>query len=258
MASLPDVAPSPRPPALTRPGVSALLTLFAAISPVMPVRAQSLDDRVTVAGRVVDADTGAPVADALVEIADSWKFAYTDSSGAFVIDAVEPGMREFRVRRPGYADRTEMHEVRAGAAPRLELAARPLVLEGLAIQTARLDRRLRDAPYEVRVFGRAALIRSGARSAFDFLHRVAGVQFVPCAPNDATLCILLRGARVAPALVVDDAARRGGAEELDRHDLRDVYRIEVLREGATVRIYTTEFAEDLAVGRRWLGPTLRK
>ncbi|PSQ86226.1 MAG: TonB-dependent receptor, partial [Bacteroidetes bacterium QH_2_63_10] len=93
-----------------------------------------------VEGRVVAAETGAPLADATVGVETSARprGTTTDAEGRFVIDGLSSGTVVLQVRHVGYVATTRTVQVQAGQTTRLtvELASATVELAGLEITGA--------------------------------------------------------------------------------------------------------------------------
>lgn len=156
----------------------------------------------TIAGRVVDAATGQPIAGALVELPElttPGSSTRTAQDGAFSIHGIQPGAHELRTTAPGYLEHSEDVRVRNGMVARVGIALRPQVYRaaGLHVGVAPLERQL--------VVGRSEIAASGARTAAHVLETVPGVVVHgrgPAAP--ATLSI--RGSDAGHVLVLLDGA----------------------------------------------------
>ena len=81
----------------------------------------------SITGRVSEATTGAPVADATVTVFPDGIEAATDAQGVFFVADLEPGTRLLRVERDGYASGTATPDVEAGETLSLELSIESLV-----------------------------------------------------------------------------------------------------------------------------------
>ena len=78
------------------------LRLAVAVFACAPVAAEEVPPLVTLRGRVVDAQTGEPIAKALVSIRDRKVEAVTDASGRFSLAGLPPGDTEITVATVGY------------------------------------------------------------------------------------------------------------------------------------------------------------
>ncbi|MBI4540933.1 MAG: TonB-dependent receptor [Gemmatimonadetes bacterium] len=120
-------------------------------------------------GRVTDAETGAPVQAASVELLELDRRALSDAAGAYRLRGLEPGHYTMRVLRLGYAEATRPVEIENGRARRMDLALAPVPvpIAGLAVVGAREQGSVRIV--------RAAVEGSGARTAADLVARLPGV-----------------------------------------------------------------------------------
>jgi hypothetical protein len=92
--------------------MSWILALALILLPCAPLGAADEATLVALRGRVVDAQTGEPIAKALVSIQDRKIQAVTDAGGRFVFSDVAPGEAELSVTTVGYG--VEKRTVRAG------------------------------------------------------------------------------------------------------------------------------------------------
>ncbi len=149
-----------------RPAVALLLlTLLLALA--QPASAQFPGE---LRGRVVDAESGAPVAAALVELPALGLSALSDAAGAFHLRGLEPGTRAVRVSRLGFSLWEGEVEVSNGrvAGLRAALTRAAVPVEGVEVVAARAG------PAAVRL-GRAEIERAGARTVGDVVRRAPGV-----------------------------------------------------------------------------------
>lgn len=111
-----------------------LLTSFLIAAP--PAPAQSTG---TIAGRVVDADTDAPLPGVNVVMADLDRGVATDSAGRFVLREIPPGTHQLRARFVGYASTTRTVQVTAGHRAQLRIRLSPASVEMRGIQVTALS-----------------------------------------------------------------------------------------------------------------------
>jgi hypothetical protein len=114
------------------------LVLALAVLLCSQVAAQDAPAPVTLRGRVVDAQTGEPIAKALVSIRDHKGEAVTDASGRFVVTGVPPGETEITVTTVGYGlARRRVHAGREAEELEIRLAQEALRrAEEIAVTTA--------------------------------------------------------------------------------------------------------------------------
>jgi len=98
---------------------SRMVLVTGRTAPVVPLalvaaaRGAAAPSTGTVSGRIIGRESR-PVANAEVRVFPGTRRLATDSTGGFRIDAAEPGLREFFVRRVGYAPVMVAVEVSAG------------------------------------------------------------------------------------------------------------------------------------------------
>ena len=150
---------------MIRPGLAfALLLLAAAVrSPVAAQRPAELS------GRVIDAAAGSAVEGARVEAVSATFAALTDETGAFVLRGLAHGEHAIRIERYGYADTVMAVTIVPGAPTVVQVSLRALPPELAALRIE-----ANPSAGDVRI-ARAAIERSGARTAGDAIARVAGV-----------------------------------------------------------------------------------
>jgi len=127
-AQSPPPASAPAPSAAPTPLAKAPETEFSDVDCAL----EALPRAGSVNGRVVDADSGAPVSSATVELTDSLHRSLkltTDASGTFRFEQVLPGSLTFKVESPDYLFHTQTTTLRAreDAHPELGVHKRPKV-----------------------------------------------------------------------------------------------------------------------------------
>ncbi len=87
-------------------------------------------------GRVIDATTGLPVADALIVLPASQRVGHSDGSGEFHLRALDPGDHAIRIEHFGYATLVGEIRVRNGSVARNNylLQPAPISVDSLAVQ----------------------------------------------------------------------------------------------------------------------------
>ncbi|MFB6230184.1 MAG: TonB-dependent receptor domain-containing protein [Salinibacter sp.] len=129
-----------------------------------------------VEGRVVAAETGAPLADATVgvETAAQPRGTTTDAEGRFVIDGLSSGTAVLQVRHVGYVATTRTVQVQAGQTTRLtvELVSATVELAGLEITGATRSAR-------AAIPGAASKVGAAALEQMDPIGTQAALKHVP-------------------------------------------------------------------------------
>ena len=209
-----------------------------------------------VRGRVIDAVTGAAVEGAVVELRETRRKAAADSSGAFTLRAVTPGMHHWVISRLGYAEWEEDMEVEDGDELTIRLLPRPQVLEGITVVASQLAVRRNSAGVTVHAIERNEIKLSGAPDVAGRVRNRFGLAGVPCGgvAQGAKTCAWVRGELVPVTVFVDERRALGGLDDLTLYLPQEIYSIEAYYGGSMVRVITDTFAARLARGEVYLLP----
>ena len=228
------------------------LTLLAALPLVLagPLHAQRTEaPPFEVGGRVLDAATQEPIADAVVRLTDAPVLAVTDSSGRFLLRGVPTGTHSWQISRIGYAAWTEDVEVTEEDELTIRLLPQPEVLQGLVVVGDRFrDRRLASGMTS-RVIERAEVARAAGGDLHAFLQVRLGVPLMRCGSQDLEKnCAWLRGNQVEIMVFIDEQRASGGLSQLHGLPPFDVHSIELYTGGTMIRVYTEQFIARAARG----------
>jgi hypothetical protein len=219
------------------------------------VAAQDAAPAILVGGRVVDALSGAPVEGAVVELRDVRRKAAADSTGAFALRAVAPGMHHWVISRLGYAAWEEDMEVADGDEFTVRLLPRPEVLEGITAIASRLQLRRQSAGVMVRALDRDQIKLAAAPDMAALVRDRLGVSGVPCPGAVAEpSCAWVRGELIPVAVYIDERRSTSGLEELTNYLPQEIYSVESFYGGAMIRVITDTYAARLARGEVSLMP----
>lgn len=227
---------------------AALLLAWAA-----PSAAQA-PDTASVVGRAVDAATLAPLAGVQVRMSSLKRTAVSDSNGVFRIAGLPLGDHPTLVTRLGYRTSVGVWRVGPdGLELEVQLAAEPLVLEAIRVQSRRFERRLRASGFTVRGFGNEELALSGSSDASEFIRTRMGLARTACGSlggGGGQECVRVRGAPVRPCVIVDERPSFGGFAELELYRPQELFRVDVIAGGAIIQAYTTQYVQRMSQ-RRW-------
>ncbi len=131
-----------------------------------------------IAGRVVDAETGRPLAGAAVEAVGRAAAAETDASGRFALE-LPSGAHSLVVTSVGYeTTRVDGVDVADGATTDLEIALRSqaLVLNPIVVTASRRQEKALDAPASISAVSADEIARVAATSVADHVRALPGVD----------------------------------------------------------------------------------
>ncbi len=149
----------------------APLFFFLAVSPVAAQQG-------TISGRVVDAETGEPLAGAAVEVLGQGVQAATNDSGGFSV-SVAPGSHSVVVEMIGYeTGRVDGVGVAGGATEEIEivLRSRALVLNPIVVTASRRQEKALDAPASVSTVSAAEIARSVKTTPAEHVRALPGID----------------------------------------------------------------------------------
>jgi hypothetical protein len=142
-----------------------------------------------------------------------------------------------------------------GATVRIELEPDPVMLKQIEVVSNRLERRRNAIPYSVQAYDAEDLATTASFDAFDFVR--TRLFTAPCRSlSFSTTCVRRRGQVISPEVFVDDSHYFGGLDILYGWMPQDLYAIEVIANGAQVRIYTKNYADRLARGKMRMMPVI--
>ena len=111
-----------------RLGLAILAVGVALPAGAAPAAAQDLS------GRVVEAETGRPIAEALVELGSARRVTLVDRGGRFAFDRLDRGMDSLRVSRFGYRDVLVEVSIPSDEELVIEMVPDPIQLEGVGAE----------------------------------------------------------------------------------------------------------------------------
>lgn len=218
---------------------SAYAVLLALLS-VTPASAQ---EHGTVAGRVIDASTGAPVSEAVIRVLGTVLSDFADDSGRFELRLVPPGRQRLSVERFGYAPRQIEVQVRSAARTETEIALEPSPVALGEVVTSVTKRELSslEAPVSVSIIEEEAIQQRVVDTAADAVAYTPSVQFVGDQLNIRGSSGYSRGAGSRVLVLLDGVpanAGDSGAINWDIMPLTEIERIEVVK-GAGSALFGT-------------------
>jgi outer membrane receptor for ferrienterochelin and colicins len=245
---------------------SAMLVMLAIGVALSSASAQgTAGDTGSVAGRVIDARSGAPLAHAEVRIDDpAVRSSVSDAQGAFRLSGIAAGAHRLRVRLLGFRANGREIVISRAALTRVEIALdeAALPLDEIVVTASRRDQRLADVAVTTEVVRREDIEQSGASDLAAVLTEHTGIVLQGGHPNGAGL--MLQGIGSERVLVLLDgqpvAGRISGVFDVSRIPVAVVERIEIVKGpqstlygseamGGVVNIITREPGESPIAGR---------
>jgi outer membrane cobalamin receptor len=205
-------------------------------------------------GTVIDAATSHGVAGVAIRLPALQRTAVTDAAGHFALRGIEPGEWTLHVERLGFVARTSIVTIRNGWTLRvaIHISPAPVALDGVRVEAARSAGTHLD---------RAALERSGARTAGDALRGVAGVVVRSTGPGSPQT-VSLRGMAPDAVLVLVDGVPLNdavtGEADLSLIDASSIDAITVLPGAQSARWGPRAAAGVIRIDTRRSGGTRRR
>jgi len=180
-------------------------------------------------GRVVDAETGRPIANVNIRDISTGKVVATNQRGAFVLSDISP--QEVRIVASHVAyDTGDTLRVTPGGFLEIRLTPTPWVLNDVVVTGTRSPHLLKDVPVQTEVISRRDFQRSGAKSVDEALESAIGVQINE---DVSGLGATIRGIEGDRVLVLIDGERAvgrvRGSIDLGQYSLANVEKIEVVK-----------------------------
>lgn len=194
---------------------------------------------VRISGRVFDAISGAPLADAQIEVENSWFGAATDEDGVFIIENVPPGSYTLSAFYVGFQTQTRSGVVvTTETTQRLAFSLQPQEIRTDSVMVVS-DANAADFSIdgEKTVLNRADIERYESLGLANLLQQVAGVQIESTGGSGSYSQIRIHGSRSSQVLVQLDGQRlnnpQTGEVDLSEVPLDQIEKIEVVRQGNT-------------------------
>ena len=196
----------------------------------------------TIRGVVIDAEGGAPVSGAAIDIrGPTAARTESGSDGRWAVIGLARGQYELTVTRIGFQDQVVQAEVPGSGQLRIALRTRALPLDALVVTASRRAQRLADAPVAIEVVRAEEIRRSGASDVASVLTERTGIQLQGGHPNGAG--VMLQGLDSERVMVLVDGhpwvGRISGTADLSRIPTSSVERIEVVK-GPQAALYGSE------------------
>ena len=231
-----------------RSPVRAIAVLALLIAAPLPAQVDDRAEPVTIKGTVIDVTTGSPVPGVVVTVEGTRRSAFTDTTGAFALTNVEPGIITLIAEQLGYLQMRTTLEARSDLAIRIDVRPNPIVLEGLRVMVDRLETRRRAAGVSVRALEQEDLAVLGSMELLQAIRSRGGINIIPCSGwgGFTDLCVWRRGRPVSARVWIDERPAIAGLDELSMYDTDEIYAVEVY-DRRVIRVYTKQYMQYAAV-----------
>jgi iron complex outermembrane receptor protein len=193
-------------------------------------------NRISVTGKVTDAQTGDPLPGASILLAEVRVGAVTDSAGRYAFRNVPSGHHTIEVSYSGFTTLVTHRDILATTVQ--DFAIAPSVKEqlGITITGVAHATAIRNAPIPVSVMRRQDILQTPATNIIDLLSRLPGVSQITTGP--AVSKPVIRGLGFNRVVVVNDGIRQEGQQWGEEHGIEidelSVQRAEVLKGPASI------------------------
>ena len=192
--------------------------------------------RVSVSGRVSDAQTGAPLAGASVYIADAKTGAVTNANGAYTIRNIAAGSYLMEVSFVGYSSITEQVKLTGDLQKNFTLSPAVLENEGITVTGVSTATKIKRTPTPVTIVSKKELTQVAATNLIDALSKNPGVAQVSTGPSISKP--IIRGLGYNRVVVLNDGIRQEGQQWGDEHGIEideySVQKVEILKGPASL------------------------
>jgi hypothetical protein len=161
----------------------------------------------------------------------------------------------------GYQEDRKAITLTPDAVPVLVFRLRPdpVLLEGIRVVADRFESRRHSIPLSSRVLDRDRLVRSGGQNLAEFVLSWGGVFRAECPVHRGLVhpgCVMRRGRVIQPTVYIDDEPAMGGVDQLTMFQPGQMHHVEVYGMGQMIRVYTEQYVEAVAKGKRRIAPLL--
>lgn len=193
-------------------------------------------EKITLSGKVIDAQTGEPLMGANVLLAEARIGASTDSAGEFLIKNVPAGHHTIEVSYTGYMSSLVHMDIHESTVENFAVAPAVKEQEGITVTGVAHATSIKNAPIPVTVMRKQDMLQTPATNIIDLLSRQPGVSQVSTGP--AVSKPVIRGLGFNRVVVVNDGVRQEGQQWGEEHgveiDELSVSRAEVLKGPASL------------------------
>ena len=213
----------------------SILVLFLLCVSAFPF-AQQPTTKISLTGKVVDAQTGEPLVGAYVSLAEARLTVLTDTIGRYVINNIPSGHHTIEISYSGFNTLVVHMDLLASIVKDFAIAPSVKEQQGVTITGVAHATSIRNAPVPVTVMRKTEMLQTPATNIIDLISRQPGVSQVSTGP--AVSKPVIRGLGFNRVVVVNDGVRQEGQQWGEEHgveiDELSVTRAEVLKGPASL------------------------
>ncbi|MCU7549569.1 TonB-dependent receptor [Chitinophagaceae bacterium LB-8] len=192
--------------------------------------------RTLLSGRVIDAQTGAPLPGASIVLSDSKVGTNTDSSGHYIFKNIPKGHNLVEISYTGYKTLVEHLDATGNDTVNFALTSSIIENEGVTVTGVVGATSIRKAPVPITRVSKSELLQTPSTNIIDALSRQPGVSQLSTGP--AISKPVIRGLGYNRLVVINDGVRQEGQQWGDEHgieiDENSVSRVEILKGPASL------------------------
>ena len=195
-----------------------------------------INTQVSFSGKITDAKTGEPLADASIVFPDLKIGTHADNSGRFQFANVPAGHHLIEISHVGYSSIIEHIDIDKNTETNFSLQPSILENQGVIVTGVSNATNIRKSPVPVTALRRAELLQSSATNIIDVLAKKPGVSQLGTGPGISKPVI--RGLGYNRVLVINEGVRQEGQQWGDEHGIEidelSVNRAEILKGPASL------------------------
>lgn len=195
-----------------------------------------IDAKVSVTGKVTDAQTGEPLQGASVYFADAKTGAITNAKGEYSIKNIAPGNYLIEVSSVGYGSITEHIKLTGDVQKDFALSTAVIENTGVTVTGVSSATKLKRTPTPVTIVSKTELTAVTSTNLIDAISKTPGVSQLTTGPSISKP--MIRGLGYNRVVVLNDGMRQEGQQWGDEHGIEideySVNKVEILKGPASL------------------------
>lgn len=199
-------------------------------------RSPGIDAKVSISGKVTNAQTGEPLQGASVYFADAKTGAITNANGDYVIRNIASGNYLIEVSSVGYGSITEHINVTSDIQKNFSLSPSVIENEGVTVTGVSTATKIKRTPTPVTIVSKKDLAQATSTNLIDALSKNPGIAQISTGPSISKP--IIRGLGYNRVVVLNDGVRQEGQQWGDEHGIEideySVNKVEILKGPASL------------------------